>query len=162
VSASEKAQVRGARYEDWPAVARLLREVDELHAAIAPGYFRVAARAESEWRRLLTDPTAAALIADADAPAGQPVGFLSIRVYDTPADPTMVPRRRGHVETLVVEARHRRHGIGRRLLAEATEWARARGAVELVLTTWSGNADADGFYRRLGYRILSRVLHAAI
>ena len=91
-----------------------------------------------------------------------PVGFLSLRVYDTPADPTMVPRRRGHLETLVVNARQRRRGIGRSLLATAADWARARGATEMVLTTWVGNTEADAFYERLGYRVLSRVLHARL
>ena len=102
------------------------------------------------------------LVALDEAEGSAPVGFLSLRVYDTPADPTMVPRRRGHLETLVVNARQRRRGIGRRLLATAADWARARGATEMVLTTWVGNDEADAFYERLGYRVLSRVLHAKI
>ena len=161
-SGPDPPQVRRARYEDWPAIARLLREIDELHASLAPQYFRSATRMESEWRRALGDPTAVVLVAATGPSAAVPVGFLSIRVYDTPADPAMVPRRRGHVETLVVDARHRRRGIGRQLLAEATDWARGQGAVELVLTSWSGNADADAFYESLGYQVLSRVLHRRI
>jgi ribosomal protein S18 acetylase RimI-like enzyme len=162
VSPTEKPQVRRARYEDWPRIAVLLREIDDLHASLAPQYFRSATRVESEWRRVLADPTAVVLVAATGPSAAVPVGFLSIRVYDTPADPAMVPRRRGHVETLVVDARHRRRGIGRHLVAAATDWARGQGAVELVLTTWTGNADADAFYERLGYQVLSRVLHKGI
>jgi ribosomal protein S18 acetylase RimI-like enzyme len=74
----------------------------------------------------------------------------------------MHPRRRGHVETLVVAGRRRRCGIGSRLLASASEWARAHGAAEMVLTAWAGNAAADAFYERHGYRVLSRVLHAPL
>jgi ribosomal protein S18 acetylase RimI-like enzyme len=151
---------RRARYEDWSGVARLLREIDELHATLAPEYFRAAPRSEADWQRVLADPTAAVFVAAAGSQGL--FGLLLIRVYDTPADPTMVPRRRGHIETLVVEARHRRRGIGRRLLEEAAAWARAQGAVELVLTTWTGNAAADAFYERLGYRVLSRVLRASL
>jgi ribosomal protein S18 acetylase RimI-like enzyme len=174
VAASERAQVRLARYEDWASIQDLLRVIDELHATLAPQYFRSATRAEAEWRRLLADPTAAVLVAadgasdgasggaSGGASDGAPVGMLAIRVYDTPADPAMVPRRRGHVETVVVDARHRRRGIGRRLLTEATAWARGQGAVEMVLTTWAGNAAADAFYERLGYQVLSRVLHMSI
>ena len=152
--------VRAARPEDWLAVQSLLRELDELHAELVPAYFRPATRTEPEWRTLLGDSTALVLVAVDDVE--RPVGFLSLRVYDTPADPTMVPRRRGHVETLVVSARQRRRGIGRRLLAAAADWARARGATEMVLTTWVGNAEADAFYEKLGYRVLSRVLHAQL
>ena len=74
----------------------------------------------------------------------------------------MVPRRRAHVETLVVGRKHRRRGIGRRLMEAAAAWARGHGAVEVVLTTWVGNDDAEAFYERLGYRELSRVLHAPL
>lgn len=162
MSPPEKPQIRPARYDDWPSISLLLCEIDDLHAALAPQYFRAATRAESEWRRVLADPTAAVLVAATGPSAALPLGFITVRVYDTPADPAMVPRRRGHVETLVVDADHRRRGIGRRLLAEATDWARGQGAVELVLTTWSGNSGADAFYERLGYQVLSRVLHRGI
>jgi ribosomal protein S18 acetylase RimI-like enzyme len=47
-------------------------------------------------------------------------------------------------------------------MAAATEWAKAQRAAEMVLTTWAGNAAAEAFYERLGYRVLSRVLHAPL
>ena len=151
--------VRRAHQGDWPGVEALLREVDELHAELAPAYFRAGARAEIEWRRLLGEATAAAWVACDGAAT---LGFLALRLYETPPDPTMVARRRAHLETLVVARGARRRGIGRQLVAAASEWARARGAVEMVLTTWAGNAAADAFYERLGYRVLSRVLHAPL
>jgi len=159
-----EAALRRGRHEDWPGVQALLREVDELHAALAPSFFRSAPRAELEWRRLLSDANALAAVAveESDRAGAALVGMVSARIYDTPAEPAMLPRRRAHVETLVVAARCRRRGIGRRLLSAASDWARARGAVEIVLTTWAGNDAADAFYERLGYRVLSRVLHAPL
>jgi ribosomal protein S18 acetylase RimI-like enzyme len=163
VTGRAEVAVRPARPEDWLAVQSLLRALDELHAELVPAYFRPATRTEPEWQRLLGDSTSLALVGVDEAEGGRaPVGFLSLRIYDTPADPTMVPRRRGHLETLVVDARHRRRGIGSRLLGTGADWARARGATEMVLTTWVGNSEADAFYERLGYRVLSRVLHAKI
>ena len=154
-------RVRRARPTDWASARTLLREIDELHATIAPDYFRNTARGEGDWRRLIDDAYAAVFVAEL-LPAGEIAGVLVARVYDTPADPAMVPRRRGHIETLVVGARHRRRGIGRMLMAESTAWARAEGAIEVVLTTWAGNQEAEAFYERLGYRLLSRVLHARL
>jgi ribosomal protein S18 acetylase RimI-like enzyme len=162
VSARQQVAVRAARPEDWLAVQSLLRELDELHAELVPTYFQPATRTEQEWRRLLGDATALALVAADEVQRGTPVGFLSLRLYDTPADPTMVPRRRAHVETLIVNARQRRRGIGRRLLVTAAEWAKARAATEMILTTWAGNSDADAFYQRLGYRVLSQVLRTSL
>jgi ribosomal protein S18 acetylase RimI-like enzyme len=153
-------RVRRADLDDWSAAQALFREGDDFHADIAPGYFRSGARPEAEWRQLLEDGCAVAFVAE--VPGDGAVGLVTVRIYDTPNNPTMVPRRRGHVETLVVAARHRRQGIGRRLLGEAVAWARVHGAVEMVLTIWSGNGEAEAFYERLGYRVLSRVLHAPL
>jgi ribosomal protein S18 acetylase RimI-like enzyme len=166
-AARPPARVRRGRSADWAAARGLLQQVEELHAKIAPDYFRSATRGETEWLRLINEAHAAVFIAESDGPgrgasAGEIAGVLVARIYDTPVDPAMVPRRRSHVETLVVGARHRRRGIGRLLMEESTAWARAQGATEVVLTTWAGNQEAEAFYERLGYRVLSRVLHARL
>jgi ribosomal protein S18 acetylase RimI-like enzyme len=153
------ARVRPATLADWPQAQALLREGDEVHAALAPGYFRAGEHSIVEWRGWLEDAAAAVFMADAGPEAASPAaGLVVVRIYDTPQSPTMVPRRRGHVEVVVVLARHRRCGVGRRLMEAAAAWARGQGAVELVLTTWAGNTAAEAFYQRLGYRPLSTVL----
>jgi len=154
-------RVRRARRDDWPSVCELLREVDDLHAALAPEYFRSAPRSESEWTRLLDEDNGAVFVAES-ADAASAVGVLAARLYDTPDNPAMVQRRRVHVETVVVSGRQRRRGIGRRLMDEGAAWGRGHGAVEVVLTTWVGNDEAEAFYARLGYRVLSRVLSAPL
>ncbi|HVU49613.1 MAG TPA: GNAT family N-acetyltransferase [Polyangia bacterium] len=151
--------IRRAREDDWEGARALWGEVDDLHAGLAPAYFRKAARAEAEWRELLTASDVAVFVAEE---AGRPVGVVSVRVYETPPDPAMVPLRRGHVEMLVVSAAHRRRGVGKALMDEVASWARRQGAAELVLTVWAGNAAAEAFYDRLGYRALSRVLHVRL
>jgi ribosomal protein S18 acetylase RimI-like enzyme len=153
--------VRRARHDDWPSVRELLREVDDLHAALAPEYFRSAPRSDAEWARLMEEDHVAVFVVD-PAGGGGPVAVLVARIYDTPNDPSMVQRRRIHIETVVVCCKHRRKGIGRRLMDEAVTWGRGNGAVEVVLTTWVGNDDAEAFYARLGYRELSRVLYTPI
>ena len=160
MTSAAEIRVRPARLEDGPAAAALLREIDDLHAAIAPAYFCAGARAQSEWRGLLEDGTALALVAEA-GPGGL-AGLLVVRIYDTPQSPTMVPRRRGHVESVVVAAGRRRRGVGRRLMDEAGAWARAAGAVELVLTIWEGNADAEAFYARIGHVLSYSLLGAPL
>lgn len=157
--------IRRARQDDWDGVRGLWQEIDDLHADLAPAYFRRTVRAAHEWRQLLAAPEAMVFVADAAAPV-QPgtalAGVISVRIYDTPPEPAMIARRRGHVEMLVVGLQHRRRGIGRELMAEAAGWARRQGAKELVLTVWSGNADAEAFYEHMGYRVLSRVLHTPL
>jgi len=157
--------IRRARHEDWGAVRALWRQLDDLHAGLAPAYFRATERAGYEWRQLLAASDGAVFVAEGGGGAdgdGGVLGAVSIRIYETPPDPAMVPLRRGHVEMLVVSAPHRRRGLGRRLMDEAAGWARRQGAAELVLTAWAGNAAAEAFYQRLGYSVLSRVFHAPL
>jgi len=141
-------------------VRDLLREADDLHAKIAPDYFRSALRDDGEWQRLLDEDNGAVFVAE--PPGAAAAAVLIARVYDTPDNPMMVPRRRLHIETVVVCCKHRRLGIGRRLMEAGAAWGRNHGAVEVVLTTWVGNDDAEAFYQRLGYRVLSRVLYAPL
>jgi ribosomal protein S18 acetylase RimI-like enzyme len=142
-------------------VRDLLREVDDLHAKLAPDYFRSAPRDDGEWQQVLDEDNAAVFVADLPGTAAV-IAVLVARIYDTPDNPMMVRRRRLHIETVVVSGNHRRRGIGRRLMSEAAVWGRGHGAVEVVLTTWIGNAAAEAFYEHLGYRVLSRVLYAPL
>jgi GNAT superfamily N-acetyltransferase len=52
---------------------------------------------------------------------------------------------------LVVDQAYRRRGIGRRLMAEAEEWARARGCTEVKLRSNIEREAAHLFYQGIGY-----------
>jgi ribosomal protein S18 acetylase RimI-like enzyme len=58
---------------------------------------------------------------------------------------------RGWVYYLAVEPSKRHRGLGRRMMQEAEDWLRARGAVKLNLMVRHSNIAALGFYQRLGY-----------
>lgn len=58
--------------------------------------------------------------------------------------------RRCWVEDLAVHPGHRSEGIGGRLLDEAEQWARSRGATHLELDTGVAREDAQRFYERRG------------
>ncbi len=155
---TDAIRVRPAVEADYDALCALWREMDELHARLLPGYFRRPkhpAKTPAELAKLLRAASEAIRVAEVD---GAVVAFLHVQLYDTPPAETLTPRRRAHVETLVVAADARRRGIGRRLMEEAEEWGRDRGAVELVLTVWAGNDDAEEFYRRLGFVGVNRVM----
>jgi putative acetyltransferase len=57
------------------------------------------------------------------------------------------------VVRMSVAAAMRRHGIGRRMLVELCEQARARGVRRLVLETTSTWDEVIAFYRAFGFRI---------
>jgi diamine N-acetyltransferase len=151
-------RTRAARREDHAALEALWRSVDELHARLLPAYFRrtgVPARAHEFVDEALGGRDQKVLVAEL---GGKVVGLVHVELYDTPPVPAMVPRRRAHIEDLVVAGGHRRAGIGRLLMREAARWAHARGATQVVLTVWRGNDAARRFYEALGFREVSRVL----
>jgi len=60
---------------------------------------------------------------------------------------------RGWINYLAVAPEHRRHGLGRALMAEAERLLLAEGCPKINLQVRSGNAEALEFYRRLGYGV---------
>jgi ribosomal-protein-alanine acetyltransferase len=60
------------------------------------------------------------------------------------------------VVNLAVDRAHRRAGLGRRLLAEATAYCRGRGIPLVWLRVRAGNRGARAFYRDCGFRPVGR------
>lgn len=58
---------------------------------------------------------------------------------------------RAEIMGLVVDPAARRHGIGRKLVAEAERWASARGLRELAVRSNAARDAAHPFYEELGY-----------
>jgi len=93
------------------------------------------------------DPTPTALFV-AQAQRGRAIGFVFVRgVVLIEADP--------HAEVwgLVVDADHRREGIGAALMQRAEMWAREHDYATLSLRSNITRADAHQFYQRIGYEI---------
>ncbi|MCA9665634.1 MAG: GNAT family N-acetyltransferase [Myxococcales bacterium] len=153
--------VRSARETDFDELRRLWSALDELHAVIQPEFFAPPGpsghRSRHELRRALTGAERALLVAERAGADGL-AGAVHVRIYDAPRDPMIRAVRRAHVEDLIVDETLRRDGVGRELMHAAGQWAKRRGAEQLVLTVWCGNDAAEHFYQSLGYRTVNRVL----
>lgn len=77
--------------------------------------------------------------------SGEPVGFAVVTVVDA------LP----HLLEMDVLPAHSRQGLGTRLLAAITDWARASGHSALTLTTFRALPWNQPFYERRGFRVLS-------
>ena len=75
-------------------------------------------------------------------------GFAIMRFGDTQA----------HLNLLSVDPRHRRRGLGRRMMDWLEATARVAGIAEIELEVRAGNVGARRFYEALGYE-QTRVLH---
>jgi GNAT superfamily N-acetyltransferase len=81
------------------------------------------------------------VVADAD---DAPVGFAIAHLLPESA----------HLHELDVHPDHGRLGLGQRLIAAVIDWARARGATALTLTTFADVPWNGPYYTRLGFRSL--------
>ncbi len=81
------------------------------------------------------------VVVDAD---DRPVGFAIVHWMDTAV----------HLHELDIHPQHARQGLGRRLIEHIAQWARARGAAVLTLTTFSDVPWNGPYYGRLGFRTL--------
>lgn len=76
------------------------------------------------------------------APPGDTVGYaLAEMIATTP-----------HLDELAVLPAHGRQGLGRRLVSAVLDWARARNAEAVTLSTFRDLAWGGPFYARLGFR----------
>ena len=134
-----QTRIRPATLSDAHAVVDLMAQLTE-HA-----YGHVDSGVEDRFRTMLELPEYAILVAkDED---DRVIGLLSASQRRTlwHAGPFAL------IEELVVDEDVRRHGVGRALMQAALEWARAQGCSELEISTDQENADAQAFYRRLGF-----------
>jgi GNAT superfamily N-acetyltransferase len=93
--------------------------------------------------RVLSDKEHFAAVADDD---GKVVGL--IHVFERPA---LEKPCEAVVQSLVVDGRARKSGVGKMLMDAAEVWAAERGLQHVALHTRSDRHDARAFYEHLGY-----------
>ena len=144
-------RIRDGTPDDAPALAPLLVEVNDLHAAAHPEVFRRAPADEATvayLRALIAQDQSRTFVAER---AGAPIGYLWARLLEAPPLPILTPRRYAEIDTLVVAASSRRLGVGHALMEAAHSWAAAHGIDRVHLTVYALNRSAIRFYERLGY-----------
>lgn len=75
------------------------------------------------------------------------VGFAGICASRDPVDP-----RLGELDTIAVDPRHCRSGVGRALMDVAVGAMREDGYASAILWTPTGHEDAHRFYEKMGWR----------
>jgi len=135
--------IRSARADDLPRLAAIETSGAETFAAHGLGHLLADGSPpapDGHWAAAL----AAGLIWIADEAGRGPIGFLAGELADDGL----------YIAEVDVVMDRQRHGHGRRLLAAAIDWARARRLPALTLTTFLHIPWNAPFYARLGFREL--------
>jgi GNAT superfamily N-acetyltransferase len=156
----ESLVVRPAQAGDAADLARNWLEAARHYAELDADAFQVpAADGLVEWfEELLGRPRsddAVWLVAKVDdRVVGDVAARLEPPVEDAPRQLLRdLARVRLRVDALAVEEAYRRRGVGARLMRAVEEWARAKGAVRSVLTTYEASPLSVPFYERgMGYQ----------
>jgi GNAT superfamily N-acetyltransferase len=136
--------IRSATPADVPLILRLIRE---LAAYEKLAHEVVATEADLAATLFGATPRAEVVLASS---GGEDVGFaLFFHNYST-----FLGRPGIYLEDLFVRPVARGKGVGRALLAHLAQEAVARGCGRLEWAVLDWNADAIGFYRRLGARAM--------
>ena len=147
-------EIRPARLSDLDQLAALLAALwpqapVEEHAQ----ELRLLLGGQSE--SVLTMPLA---IFVAEASDGTLVGFVEIdlRSHADGCDPAHAV---GYVEGWYVVEEYRQSGVGKRLIAQAENWARGHGCVEMGSDALIDNDISQRAHEALGYEVVDRCVH---
>jgi len=143
-------QIRVAAAGDAACLARLNATLHARHLEARPDFFKPAQLAEvAGWfQSLLDKPTTRCWLAEAGA---EPVAYLLMREYQRPENIFCLARHWHEIDHVGVEAPFRGRGIGRALMQTALAAARATGAKDVELASWSFNAEAHAMFQRCGF-----------
>jgi ribosomal protein S18 acetylase RimI-like enzyme len=141
--------VRSATRRDLDRLVELWMELLEHHAPL-DSYYRTRPGSEPDWRRfiehLLGDRDTALFVWEED---GQLLGFCGAQVEEAPG--MLAETARAEITDLLVRPGARRRGLGRELAEAALGWIRGRGVARATVQVAARNAEAQAFWRALGW-----------
>ncbi|GAA2562922.1 GNAT family N-acetyltransferase [Mycolicibacterium diernhoferi] len=144
------AQARIARLTetDWRAFAGVrLRALTDSLGAEDPQYRLESTFTAAQWRRRLRAHAQFAAVVD-----NRPVGLIGAQRQSTESV---------YLYSLWLDPAARGHGLGRTLVAEAVNWARAQRVTRVTLRVHVENATARAVYESLGFTLTAPATGAA-
>ena len=135
--------IRRAKPSDAAIVAELNADVQALHVAAVPWFFKEGGMKLEAVERLLEAPDNLVLLAEADA---APVGYLFAEHRRIPETPLIYPYEILHVHHISVRESHRRAGVGRALMDALRTAGKERDVERISADVWSFNDRAKRFF----------------
>ncbi len=152
--------IRLAGEGDLDALTKIYIEFHEFHVRGVPGRPRAPEKydyseMQESLKQILHDDKAAIFLAEV---SNEVAGLAEVYMRQDELEPAIIPRRYGHLQSLMVLESFREQGLGSKLLEVAEQWVKERGATEMQLDTWEFAEGPLHFYKARNYRTLKRKL----
>jgi len=149
--------IRRATITDYPQIAAIASESQNIHAQAHPDIFRpnTPGFSEESVRQVLENPQSTILVAEKDT---QIVGYVFLDVYQLAYLDLFLPQIVAKLSDIAVTSSQRSQNIGQQLFDASRKWAESQHAIRLELVVWAFNERAQAFYQRNGMQTLSHTL----
>lgn len=146
-------QIRKAEEKDIEKILQLLTQVLEIHAAIRPDIFisGTTKYTKKEVLDIIQTESTPVYVAVKES-TDEVCGYAFCILKKQPFSNNMVPFTSLFVDDLCVDESLRGEHIGQQLLDYVKEEAKRLGCYEVTLNVWAGNAAAEHFYDKMGFK----------
>ncbi len=138
-----------AKPEDWQAVAAITRQVHELHVGWRPDIFR---RAEDVYPQeyFLEDveENRIYVVRMEDVV----IAYVLFHIWQTNSDGS-VPSMVLDIDDIAIDENYRHRGIGKQIMNDLKELARAQSCNDIQLSVYPQNEPAIRFYEQCGFKV---------
>ncbi|NLN56001.1 MAG: GNAT family N-acetyltransferase [Clostridiales bacterium] len=148
-------KIRKAEEKDIPCLLTLLDTIRELHHKGRPDVFRDNGTKynEKQLKEKLNSPEEGIFVAyDGETF----LGYICTVIKEYIDHNILLDKKVLYVDDLCVIEESRGRGVGRMLMDEAKDFAKANKCVSLELNVWKFDGSAEGFYRSYGFTTMSR------
>ena len=144
--------IRRAEEKDVGEILRLLKQVNNVHAALRPDLFRMNERKyrEEELKALLRDEMRPVFVFAGEGGTLKGHAFTVLEEHRGESNGT--DRRTLYIDDICVDEGCRGQGVGTALFDRVIAFARETGCHNVTLNVWSGNTAAMKFYEAMGMK----------
>ena len=151
--------VRKAESADIPALARLLHQVNDVHAKGRPDIFVLGQRkySDNQLADILKDTLSPVFVAE----DGDVLGYAFCVIQET-STPNLQKEKSLYIDDICVDEAARRGGVGSALWDYVNRFAAENGCRRITLNVWCLNPGAMEFYKKMGMEPLKITMEKLI
>ena len=151
--------IRKAEAGDIPALAKLLHQVNDVHAKGRPDIFVLGQRKynDEQLADILKDSLSPVFVAE----EGHVLGYAFCKIEET-STPNLQKEKMLYIDDICVGEAARRRGVGSALWDYVNRFASENGCRRITLNVWCLNPAAMEFYQKLGMEPLKITMEKLI